>query len=106
MIRNSHIKRYASELARTIRPERIILFGSYAYGKPTGDSDVDLLVILPHAGHDIEEAVRIRQRLTAPFPLDLIVRTPENLRNRLDAGDAFLTSVMTMGKVLYEAPQS
>ena len=106
MIRRSHIKRYAVELARTVRPERIILFGSYAYGKPTSDSDVDLLVIMPHAGHDLQEAVRIRQRLAAPFPLDLIVRTPENLRDRLKAGDAFLESVMTRGKVLYEAPKS
>jgi predicted nucleotidyltransferase len=103
MIRRSHIKRYATELAQAIRPERIVLFGSYACGKPTGDSDVDLLVVLSHRGHDLEEAVRIRQRLTAPFPLDLIVRTPENLRNRLEAGDAFLQSVMAQGKVLYEA---
>jgi Predicted nucleotidyltransferases len=106
MIRRSHIKRYAVELARAIRPERIILFGSYAYGKPTSDSDVDQLVVMPHTGHDIKEAVRIRQCLAAPFPLDLIVRTPEALRDRLDAGDAFLKSVMERGKVLYEASQS
>lgn len=106
MVRKSHIEHYVEQLADAVRPERIVLFGSYAYGKPNGASDVDLLVVMPHSGHDAQEAVRIRQRFTAPFPLDLIVRTPENLRMRLEAGDLFLKTIMTQGEVLYEAPQS
>jgi len=106
MVRKSNIHRYVAQLAQTIRPERIVLFGSYAYGKPNRDSDVDLLVVMSHTGHDVQEAVSIRQRLTAPFPLDLIVRTPENLQERLDAGDLFLKTIMAQGEVLYEAPRT
>lgn len=68
------IRRYAQAIADEFHPEKIILFGSHAYGTPTEDSDVDLLVIMPTRNqHD--QAVRILYRLAAPFPLDLIVRT-------------------------------
>src|SRR6202171_5910589 len=69
------IRRYARAIAEEFHPDKIILFGSYAYGTPNEDSDVGLLVIMP-ARNQLDQAVRIRWRLAAPFPLDLIVRTP------------------------------
>src|ERR1700691_3587345 len=68
------IRRYARAIADEFKPDKIILFGSYAYGTPNEDSDVDLLVVMPAADQHTQ-AVRILWRLTAPFPLDLIVRT-------------------------------
>jgi predicted nucleotidyltransferase len=95
------IHRYARAIAREFAPDRIILFGSYAYGRPHADSDVDLLVVMPTRNqHD--QAVRIRWRLAAPFPLDLIVRTPEQLAWRLAEGESFLTTIVSCGKILYE----
>jgi predicted nucleotidyltransferase len=95
------IRRYARAIAEEFRPEKIILFGSYAYGTPTDESDVDLLVVMPTRNqHD--QAVRIQYRLTAPFPLDLIVRKPEQVRWRLAEKESFLTTIMSLGKVLYE----
>jgi predicted nucleotidyltransferase len=95
------IRRYARAIAEEFRPDRIILFGSYAYGTPHEDSDVDLLVIMP-ARNQHDQAVRIRWRLAAPFPVDLIVRTPQQMAWRLKEGESFTTEIVSRGKVLYE----
>jgi predicted nucleotidyltransferase len=88
-------------VAERFDPEKIILFGSYGYGEPHEDSDVDLLVIMP-ARNQMDQAVRIRLAIPVSFPLDLLVRTPETLRRRLAEGDSFLREIVTRGKVLYE----
>jgi predicted nucleotidyltransferase len=97
----SVIRRYAREVAERFQPDKIILFGSYAYGTPHADSDVDILVIMP-ARNELDQAVRIDGVVEAPFPLDLIVRTPKNMAWRLEEGDSFLREIVTKGKVLYE----
>jgi len=97
----SIIRSFAREVAEKFRPEKIILFGSHAYGKPHADSDVDILVVMP-ATNQIDQAVRIDRATDPPFPLDLIVRTPKNLRWRLQEGDSFLEEIVAKGKVLYE----
>ena len=94
------IRRYARQVAVQFQPDKIILFGSHAYGTPHADSDVDILVIMP-ARNQIDQAVRIDGAIDAPFPLDLIVRTPKNMRWRLEEGDSFLREIMAFGKVLY-----
>src|SRR5262245_43970754 len=81
------IRRYARAIADEFHPDRIILFGSYAYGTPHEDSDVDLLVVMP-ARNEHDQAVRIRRRLAAPFPVDLIVRTPKEMKWRLEEGES------------------
>jgi predicted nucleotidyltransferase len=96
----SAIRRFARAIAERFEPERIILFGSYAYGTPHADSDVDLLVVMPCA-NEIGQSVRIRVAFAAPFPLDLIVRTPARLKQRLADGDWFLREITEQGKVLY-----
>src|SRR5262245_47060754 len=96
------IRRYAREVAERFDPEKIILFGSYAYGRPHEDSDVDILVVMPAARNELDQAVRIDRAVEPSFPLDLIVCTPKNLAWRLEEGDSFLREIMTRGKVLYE----
>jgi predicted nucleotidyltransferase len=95
------IRRYARQVAQHFQPDKIILFGSYAYGKPHADSDVDILVIMP-ARNEIDQAVRIDRAVDPEFPLDLIVCTPKNVAWRLEEGDSFLTDIIARGKVLYE----
>src|SRR4030088_1229196 len=73
------IRRFARRVAERFHPDKIILFGSYAYGTPHADSDVDILVVMP-ARSQLSQAVRIDRHCEACFPLDLIVRTPENMR--------------------------
>lgn len=106
MVTRRQIQVYATEIARQFRPRRIILFGSYAYGKPTRDSDVDLLVIMPHKGSGADQATQIRLKLRAPFPMDLLVRSPQKIRQRLAWGDFFIQEIVEKGKVLYEAGHS
>jgi predicted nucleotidyltransferase len=88
------------------RPEKIILFGSRAYGRPTLESDIDLLVILAFQGSSVRKAVEILNRIDARVPVDLVVRTPQEVRQRLAWNDFFLREVMDNGKVLYEAPHA
>src|SRR5438309_12096190 len=95
------IRRFARQVAERFEPEKIILFGSYAYGTPHADSDVDILVVMP-CRNQIDQAVKIELACDPPFPLDLIVRTPHNMEWRLAEGESFLTEVTTKGRVLYE----
>ncbi|HET7089984.1 MAG TPA: nucleotidyltransferase domain-containing protein [Anaerolineae bacterium] len=102
-ITDAKIRRAAQRIVAAVHPEKIILFGSFAYGKPTPDSDVDLLVIMesnlrPHA-----RVVQISDILDPrPFPVDIIVRTPSEIAERLRAGDCFFREILSKGRVLYE----
>lgn len=102
MISRHAIRKFANEVARHYKPVRIILFGSYAYGRPTPNSDVDLLVVMPCKGRSLDAALDVRLAVEAGFPLDLIVRTPAELRRRLALGDFFLREIVDKGIVLYE----
>jgi len=103
MVNLSDIQSIASQIARKFHPDKILLFGSYACGKPTPDSDVDLLVSMRTSLHSVEQAARIRKAVDFPFPVDLLVRTPEQIEERLALGDGFIRDVTCHGKVLYEA---
>src|ERR1700694_2454913 len=85
------------------QPDKIILFGSYAYGKPHEESDVDLLVIMP-TKTAIDQSIRILSAFEErPFSLDLIVRTPWQIERGLKDDNWFLREITEKGKVLYEA---
>ena len=103
MVPVDDILAYTDELARRFKPQRIVLFGSYAYGRPNRDSDVDLLVVKNYRGPSIRQAVRIRQQVTAPFALDLLVRSAAEIRRRVAWNDFFLKEVTDRGIVLYAA---
>src|SRR2546425_11357144 len=95
------IRRFAHQVAERLEPEKIILFGSYAYGQPHADSDVDILVVMP-ARNSLDQAVTIHLAILPPFPLDIIVRTPTDMQGRLEEGDSFMREVVSKGKILYE----
>jgi predicted nucleotidyltransferase len=101
----SAIRRFALQIAERFHAEKIILFGSYAYGRPHNESDVDLMVIMP-TRNAIDQAIRIELAFEWPFAVDVHVRTPQQIKLGLKEGDCdwFLREVMEKGKVLYEAP--
>jgi predicted nucleotidyltransferase len=103
----SAIRRLVRQIAERFHPDKIILFGSYAYGQPHAESDVDLLVIMP-TRNAIDQAIRIDLAFARPFSVDIHVRTPFQIKQGLreDDCDWFLREVMEKGKVLYEAPDS
>jgi predicted nucleotidyltransferase len=102
LIPRERIQHYCEAVGQKFVPERIILFGSYAYGSPTADSDVDLLVIMPFRGNDVSKAIEIRAAFDTPFPLDLLVRKPQFIEARLRERDMFIEMVVRQGVVLYE----
>ncbi len=103
MVAMKDIEDLGRRIAHEFKPRRIVLFGSHARGTASTDSDVDLLVVLAHEGSPIEKSVEIRLRVRPSFPLDLIVRSPDKVRERLQMGDTFLKGVLEQGVVLYEA---
>jgi len=96
------IRNVVARIAAQFQPERIILFGSYAYGSVRRESDVDLLVVMDTPLKETEQAIRICHAVPYHFGLDLIVRKPATLKRRLALGDPFLREVVAKGKVLYE----
>ncbi len=102
MITLEQIQEFSQQIAEKFQPDRIILFGSYAYGQPTEDSDVDLLVILPFEDLPVYKAIEIRRAVKSPFPLDLMARTSEQVQQRLDMGDFFIQDIIKKGRILYE----
>jgi predicted nucleotidyltransferase len=86
------------------RPDKIILFGSYAAGNPTPASDVDLLVIMNTDRSTLELAAEVSLTVEHSFPMDILVRTPQEIAKRLQYGDFFIQDILEKGKLLYERP--
>jgi predicted nucleotidyltransferase len=103
MVEMKKIEDLTSQIAREFDPDKIILFGSHAYGQPNDDSDVDILVVLSFKGKPVRKAIEIRNRVDVRMPLDLIVRTPEQLADRLAQNDWFMREIVERGRTLYEA---
>jgi predicted nucleotidyltransferase len=97
------IQQIVWRIVERFHPQKVFLFGSYADGEPTPDSDVDLLIAMETSLRGVEQAVEIRKAVDLPFPADLMVRTPQQIAERLALGDVFLREVVTKGMVLYEA---
>ena len=104
MVTTEAIQAFADEIVQAFRPEKIILFGSYAYGVPNKDSDVDLLVVMPHKERPSRVAAAIRRQICSPFPLDLMIRSAETLKERIALNGFFLREITEKGKVLYASP--
>jgi predicted nucleotidyltransferase len=91
------------KIVQELQPEKIILFGSYAYGTPNPHSDVDLLVIMKTDASLKDRSWAVsRLLLPRPFPVDILVKTPQEVEEALGNGDFFLKEILTQGKVLYD----
>ena|SRR5207248_128368 len=101
LVFQSVIQRVVKQIAKRFQPDKIMLFGSYARGCARAESDVDLLVVM-RARNEIDQSLRIENYLDASFGIDVVVRTPQNLRWRLKEGDWFLREAVAQGKLLYE----
>ena len=102
MVAMKQIEEFGRRIGEEFGAERLILFGSYARGNASPDSDVDILVIGRFAGRSVDKSVEIRMKLRPDFPMDLLVRTPEKVRERIEMGDSFMREILDQGKVLYE----
>ncbi|MBN1345421.1 MAG: nucleotidyltransferase domain-containing protein [Phycisphaerae bacterium] len=98
----SEIQDLAGRIGREFDPDRVVLFGSYADGTATPDSDVDLLVILPFEGKSFHKSLEILNRTDPRFPIDLLARCPEDVDRRYAERDPLIREALDRGKVLYE----
>ena len=107
MVSAKEIQETCNDIIREFAPQQVILFGSYAYGTPTEDSDVDLFVVMTGMTSNArEEAWEMKKRLPERFRLDLHVRSPEELAYRVSHNDWFLREILEKGDVLYEKGQT
>jgi len=102
MVDEQSIQYLCNRIVQEFQPDRIILFGSYAYGNPTPDSDVDILVVLPFEGKNFWKSLEILNRTNPRFPIDLLARNPEDTERRYREGDPLIREALDRGKVLYE----
>ncbi|MEW6240862.1 MAG: nucleotidyltransferase domain-containing protein [Chloroflexota bacterium] len=96
------IDQVVKQIVERFKPQKIILFGSYARGNPRPESDVDLLVVMKTQDKKRKYSLEMRRHLGVMFGLDLVVYTSKRLKERVDMGDWFLRDVIREGKVLYE----
>lgn len=106
-VSSKNIQAVVEQIASTYDPEKIILFGSHAYGRPSAWSDLDLLVVMDASEGELETALDIRKTLPPyPFSIDILVRSAKTLESRKALGDWFLQEITTKGKVVYERTHS
>jgi predicted nucleotidyltransferase len=104
MISDEEIKSLVSAVVEASDPDKVILFGSYATGKAGGDSDVDIFVVKDSNLPRHKRARLIRQSIRGrfPFPKDIVVYTPSEVKEWANVSQSFTASVMKTGKVMYE----
>src|ERR1019366_7680579 len=93
-VSRAQIRAFVKDVVEKFHPSKVILFGSYAYGTPNPDSDVDLLVVLRHRETGPKVATRIRLACPREFPMDLMVRSPAEVRRRMELGDSFMREII------------
>jgi predicted nucleotidyltransferase len=101
-----HLERIVRQVVDCCRPEKIVLFGSFAAGTATGDSDIDLLVIKETSELPARVAADIAAAIDHPFPIDIVVYRPLEFAAAVARKSVFASHVETSGKVLYEAGNS
>jgi predicted nucleotidyltransferase len=100
------IERIVKRIAEGYQPAKVILFGSHAWGQPTEDSDIDLLIVKETSDRFIDRWAKVRELIADPtrrIPVEPIVMTPEELDRRIARGDQFFQRIVTDGKLLYAA---
>jgi len=97
------INEIINRIVKVVSPEKIILFGSYAYGKPSKNSDLDILVIMNSKLPRYKRSVPIYKALAGILiPKDIIVYTPKEVEEWDEVPQAFITTAVTKGKIIYE----
>jgi predicted nucleotidyltransferase len=104
MVAFDDIQKTVNDIVRECAPLKVILFGSYAYGTPREDSDVDLCVVAPGSEVDLRAmGERIYVNVPRRFRRDIVVRSPEEIAFRVAHNDWFLLEILNKGRVLYES---
>lgn len=102
MLKQTVLKKITQHL-KTYKPEKVILFGSRAWGKPHHDSDFDLMIIKKTTVDPVKRAFQVRTMLDKiNKSFDILVLTPKELQYRLKINDFFIQDIVNKGHTLYE----
>ncbi|MDR1728533.1 MAG: nucleotidyltransferase domain-containing protein [Acidobacteriota bacterium] len=101
--REEEVEAFCRALVERYRPSKITMFGSYASGRARRDSDLDLLVEMEHTGSSLGMAATIVRETKPGFAVDILVRTPQQIDERIRLGDPFMIEIVNNGKVVYES---
>ena len=101
LVTREALEAFTEQLVERFAPEKVILFGSLARGEGRWDSDADILVVMPFDGRHLAQIRQIRKACRAGFPLDLLVRRPEEVAMRYCGGDPIVREALDHGEVLY-----
>lgn len=102
MISRKAIQQYCDAIAAAFKPRKIILFGSYAYGTPDEDSDVDVMVVMPKKRFRRDLGFKMRMKVPASFPVDVLVEPEDRLQARIQDRESFILDITEKGRVMYE----
>lgn len=98
------INEIVNKIVAEYKPEKVVLFGSYAWGTPRAESDVDLLVVKKTDKRPIERHAELTAKLFPPaLPIDLLIYTPTEIEDQLAHGQHFVSNILAKGTVMYEA---
>ncbi|OIO49048.1 MAG: hypothetical protein CO042_02915 [Parcubacteria group bacterium CG_4_9_14_0_2_um_filter_41_8] len=102
MEKQTAIKDFTKIIVAKFKPEKVILFGSHAWGKPNKDSDIDLFVV-----KNTKSTSKLSEKIDSALwgrtvPIDLIVYTPDLVKRSIEGGNFFIRDIIKKGKVLYE----
>jgi predicted nucleotidyltransferase len=95
------LEAFTKRLVEQFSPEKVILFGSLARGEGRWDSDADILVVMPFEGRHLAKIREIRRACRSEFPLDLLLRRPDEIEVRYRGGDPIVREAMDHGEVLH-----
>lgn len=98
------ILKVVDQIKKEYKPEKIILYGSYAYGQPTKDSEIDLFIVKETDKRRVDRFAEVKRLIYEPgrrISISPLVYTPEEVAERLALGDNFVAEVLTRGEVLY-----
>src|SRR5438105_4811850 len=104
-VNDALLQEIVARIVRVVQPDKIILFGSRGRGDARKDSDIDLLVIAPSTEPRYRRAVPLYGALSdIMMPMDIMVYSPEEVEEWSQVQQAFVTTAVREGKVLYENP--
>lgn len=102
LITQEQINTVVNRIVESAKPEKVIIFGSYAYGQPDENSDLDILVIKNTNTPQFQRTREIRKHLRGlAIPIDIVVYTPQEINEWKDTQAAFITQIVKYGKVIY-----
>lgn len=97
------IKRLKDKIIKSYQPEKIIIFGSYVWGKPNKSSDLDLFIIKNSRKERRFRTTEVEQLLLdRHLPLDILVYTPKETEDSLKEDNFFVKEIVNQGKIIYD----